>query len=262
MGLVLLLFGPVFINLVDIWSHNEDYSHGFFVVPVSLYILYDRRKILQEIKICQCFYAAPILLFLVMLYLAAYLAKFHTLVYLSFLSILIAGSVLLYGFKFTQKVLPAVLFLMFMFPVPSEYYIRLITHLKLVITKISFYVISFLHLPVYESGNILIMPNIQLEIAEACSGIRSLYSYIMIGCLFAVMTPKLRNKIVMIASAVPLALLINISRVVITALLSAKFGQAAAEGFFHQFSGFMLFGIGFVLMFCEYLMLSSLNKAT
>jgi exosortase len=111
--------------------------------------------------------------------------------------------------------------------------------------------------PVYREGNLLFLSSTQLEVAEACSGIRSLYSYMMLGCVFAVMVRRWRNKILLIISTIPLALFVNIVRVTTTGILANYFGARVAQGFFHEFSGLILFGVGFFLLVGEYVLISS-----
>lgn len=124
------------------------------------------------------------------------------------------------------------------------------------ITKVSAQIIYLTAIPVYRDGNLLFFANSQLEVAEACSGVRSLYSYLMLGCVFALMSQKLSTKIVLILSAIPLAIVVNVVRVTGTGILSHYYGPSVAQGFFHEFSGFILFILGFVMLFFEYFVLN------
>lgn len=114
-----------------------------------------------------------------------------------------------------------------------------------------------LGIPVYRDGNLLFFANTHLEVAEACSGVRSLYSYVMVACLFALMSNKQVIKMILVLSAIPLAFMINIARVSSTGVLSNYFGPEVAQGFFHEFSGFILFVIGFLFLYLEYYVLAS-----
>jgi exosortase len=139
-----------------------------------------------------------------------------------------------------------------MFPIPSAYYILITNPLKLIITKISTHIIYILGIPVYREGNLLFLSTTQLEVAEACSGIRSLYSYLMLACLFAFMSKNRISQMVLLLSTIPLAIFVNILRVTGTAILANYFGSDIAQGFFHEFTGFLLFATGFFFLFIVY----------
>jgi exosortase len=124
------------------------------------------------------------------------------------------------------------------------------------ITEISADIIDFIGITVYQEGNLLFFSNTQLEVAEACSGIRSLYSYIMLSCIFAMLCRRLDKKIIMIFAAIPLAIVVNIIRVSGTGVLSHYYGEKVAQGFFHEFTGFIVFALGFILLYLIFILLN------
>jgi len=142
-----------------------------------------------------------------------------------------------------------------MFPIPAAYYILITNPLKLLVTKISVQLIYLFGIPVYVEGNLLFLSNAQFTVNEACSGIRSLYSYLMLGCIYAVMSKRLRTRIILIVSAVFFAIMINVFRVTITGVLASYVGAKTSEGFLHEFSGIILFMVGFVIFILEYVIL-------
>ncbi len=106
---------------------------------------------------------------------------------------------------------------------------------------------------VLQEGNILQFANCSLEVAEACSGIRSLTAYIMLGCLFGyLMYGSFIRRSMMVLIAVPLAFFVNILRVVGTGVLANYYGSQVARGFLHEFSGIAVFIVGFFLFFLIY----------
>lgn len=255
--LVILLFAPVFAKLIDTWSTQEDYSHGFFVLPISLYMVWQKREKLHSLALRPVWKGFPVFLLGILTYWVSFLTKFHTLTHLSMILILFGVLLFLMGWELTRELSVPVLFLLFMFPIPSSYYILITNPLKLMITKISTQMLHFIGVPVFREGNLLFLPSTQLEVAEACSGIRSLYSYLMLSCLFAFITPKRLAKMILILSTFPLAILVNIFRVTGTGILANSYGPNVAQGFFHQFTGFILFILGFIVLFSEYRLLDS-----
>lgn len=255
--LTIILFGPVFIELFDVWSNNEDYSHGFFVIPISLYIAWGKRAEIIKSSLKPSWLGLPLLIGGSIGYVVALLVRFHTLTYLSMMMIIVGLLLFLGGWKLIKILLLPIFFLLFMFPIPTAYYILITNPLKLMITKISMNLIYSIGIPVYREGNLLHLASTSLEVAEACSGIRSLYSYLMLGCLFAYLSNRRLSKVVLVVSTFPLAILVNTIRVTGTGILAHYFGSEVAQGFFHEFAGFVLFGIGLVALFITYHLLES-----
>ncbi len=250
--LTILLFVPALKDLFSLWYRSSDYSHGFFVIPLSFYLVWLKREELKKTDMEPSWIGLPFLCISTIVYLTAYTTKFHTLTYASFLAVLLSLVFFLYGWQLTRKLMPAIFFLLFMFPIPTAYYIQITNPLKLFVTNISSTIIDLANIPVYQEGNLLFIDSTQLEVAEACSGLRSLYSYMMLGCIFAVTLKKWQNKILLFISTIPLALFINIVRIAGTGILANYLGAEVAQGFFHEFSGILLFAVGFFTLAGEY----------
>jgi exosortase len=126
----------------------------------------------------------------------------------------------------------------------------------------SAHLITFVGLPVLREGTMLFFANASLEVAEACSGIRSMVSYLTLGLLFTHLAGDRMGwgrKAILLLSTVPLALMVNIIRVSGTGILAAYFGSRVARGFLHDFSGFVVFRLGFVLLLGESILLRPTN---
>src|SRR5690606_10074654 len=99
-------------------------------------------------------------------------------------------------------------------------------------------------------GNVIVLAHTTLEVAEACSGIRSLVSLMSLGIVFGYFTdPRGGVRVAIVLSTIPIAIVANAARVAGTGIAAHYYGVAAAEGFFHTFSGWLVFGVSFILMF-------------
>jgi exosortase len=108
---------------------------------------------------------------------------------------------------------------------------------------------SLAAVPVLREGNVLVLSNTTLEVAEACSGIRSLVSLLTLAIVFGYFSdPRGWVRTLLTLSAVPVAIVTNGFRVAGTGIAAHRFGAAAAEGFFHEFSGWLVFVSAFMLM--------------
>ena len=245
----LLLYWQVIAKLVSAWMTDDNYSHGFFIVPLALYFAWERR---------QRFFAAPsqpsnaglVLVAGSILLLAAGILGAE--LFISRLSILgaLAGTLLfLFGWKRVRVLVFPLAFLLLMIPLPAIIFNQIAFPLQLTASQVGEMTITAANVPVLREGNLLILPHTTLEVAEACSGIRSLISLLTLGIVFGYFTdsrPWVRLLIAL--STVPVAILSNGMRVAGTGIAAHHFGPAAAEGFFHEFSGWLLFAVAFLMM--------------
>ena len=135
-----------------------------------------------------------------------------------------------------------------MVPLPYTLYDMLALPLKSLVSWSAATGIKLLGLPVLREGNMILFPNITLEVVDACSGLRSLTSLIALGVAYAFLFLKRPwQRVVLTVATVPIAVFTNALRVFITGLLARHAGAAAAEGFFHDFAGLAVFVMAMVL---------------
>ena len=251
-SLLALLFARPLGDLLALWWHNADYSHGFFVIPLSLYMVWQKREAWKDVVDKPSWAGLSIFCLSLIVYLGALLSRFHTLIFAAMIVLVLSLCLSFFGWKKSIFFLGPIMFLIFMFPIPSSTYILITNPLKLLITNISATIINFFGIPVLQQGNLLYFANTSLEVAEACSGIRSIYSYLMLGIVFSFFCGRMLSKAVLVLFPLPLAILVNIIRVTVTGILSHYFGANAAQGFFHEFTGMALFVVGLIFMLGAY----------
>jgi exosortase len=153
------------------------------------------------------------------------------------------------------------LYLFFTVPVPDSILLLVAFPLQLFATQVSTFIIQLFSIPAYREGNMLYFAQTQLEVAEACSGIRSIMSFGMLSFIFAYMMDKIWwKRILLVLSTIPLALFANIVRVTGTGILAHFYGSRVALGFLHEFSGLAVFAFGFFLLLGEYLLLNRVTS--
>jgi exosortase len=243
-----VVYWPILVPMIRQWAADDNYSHGFLVPFIAGYLAYIRRGdfLLAQVK------PADSGLGLVFLGLAMLLFGWLSSEYFSMrasLVVIIAGSVLfLLGWKIFKILLAPLCYLLLMVPIPYIIYDAAAFPLKLIVTKVSVLSMKALGIVVWQEGNILMFPNITLEVADACSGLRSIMSLLALGAAYAfVLHTKTRDRVILILSTLPIAIFTNCLRVIATGVLAQYFGSAAAEGFFHEFAGLFVFGTAVVM---------------
>lgn len=245
-------------------SENGDNSHCLLVPIISAFFAWKKRKDISWQKITQENYGAIILALSLILYIIGYAGSVETLPRLTMISTLIGLVIYNLGtITFKALAFPLV-FLIFMIPLPTSIIAIVAFPLQLLATKVSTFIIATLSIPVFREGNILYLPNTSLEVAEACSGIRSLAAYLMIGSLLAyLMDASRKRKAILLILTIPLAFFANLIRVTTTGILAYFFGKKLAMGFLHEFSGVVLYIFGFIILYliCLFLEKTFIKKS-
>jgi len=257
-----LLFLPVYPELMAAWMTNSNNSHGMLVPLVSLGLIWQQKEILLRTPLASSHWGAGLLIASLILYLLSYAGGIAVSMRLALIGTLLGLVLLTLGPAIFQRLRFPLLFLLFMIPVPDALVGSVSFPLQLLATTVSADIIRGLSIPVVQEGNMLFFVQTQLEVAEACSGLRSLLALTMLSVLFAhILNGSRRNKWLLVMSAIPVALLANILRVSGTGVLAHFFGEDVASGFLHTFSGIAVFLFGMVLLAIESFLLRDRPKA-
>ena len=249
-ALWLLVFAPVVPAMVNIWLNHSDNSHAALVPIISLYLGWTKRRELAGVEISGSAWGGAFLVLCLTLYLLSCIGG------LAFVSrLMIVGSLIAlvwncFGWPCLRVLAFPLGFLFFMVPVPEALLNLVSFPLQLQATKISTWVISLFSIPVYREGNMLYFSQTQLEVAEACSGIRSIVALTMLSVLLAYLANhnNWRYKLILVLCAIPVAMLANVLRISGTGILAHFFGDRVALGFLHDFSGLAVFVFGLAVM--------------
>jgi len=247
---MLALYTPVLGRLVRQWYDDPNYSHGFLVPAFCGYLIWNRRQQIAAIKNSPSAWGAIIALSSVAV---LCLGSLGSELFLQRISLVgaIAGLIVYFaGWRRLWAVAFPIAFLLFMIPLPAVIYNQIVFPLQLLASRLATTCLETLNLfPVLREGNLLILDRYTLEVVDACSGIRSLTSLMALAMGYSYLAERrLGVRIFLIAGMVPVAIVSNGLRVVITAMLVNYFGIGAAEGFAHSFSGLAVFLVSVMLL--------------
>lgn len=245
----LFVYGSVLSSLVRQWASDENYSHGFVVIPFALYFAWRDRRRLATLPVRPAATGLLLTIGSLLLFVAGELGAELFLTRVSLIGVAAGTILFLYGSAHLRALAFPLGLLFLMVPLPAVVFNQIAFPLQLLASRVGESVLSAAGIPVLREGNVLILPTTTLEVAQACSGIRSLVSLLTLAVLLGKFSePRRWARVVLAALAVPVAIASNAARVAGTGLAADWIGPRAAEGFFHECSGWVVFVIAFSLL--------------
>ena len=269
---LLFLFGTVLLKLGRDWWTDENYSHGVLVPFVIGYIVWLEFDNLQKTQRRPLFRLGfTVILFSLLMLLGGTLGAELFTQRVSLVVMLVGIIISFFGVKILQKLVVPFALLLLAIPIPQIIFNKIAFPLQIWASQAAAWGIRLFNIPCVRNGNVInIVPRgttqaVGLEVVEACSGIRSLMTLVTLALVLAYFTQERRRQItdrwfefvkefdfwrtvVLMLSAVPIAILTNAARVTATGILVYFYGQPVAVGFWHELSGWLVFVAGFILL--------------
>ncbi|HOP48877.1 MAG TPA: exosortase/archaeosortase family protein, partial [Desulfobacteraceae bacterium] len=225
-----VLFIPVYPSLIYTWLNNSNDSHGILVPLISAYLVWQKRDDLQKTPVSVNGWGVVILCVSLIFYILSFAGAAAVVSRAMIVFSLIGLVIFNFGSAIFSLIKFPLFYLLFMIPVPVSIYGIVAFPLQLFATRVSELLLHLVSIPVYREGNMLYFAQTQLEVAEACSGLRSMTAFIMLSFLFAyMMKTRCWPRITIILSAIPMALFANILRVTGTGILAHFYGSRVAR---------------------------------
>ena len=259
LAVVVWAFWPTLTDLFHVWSSDPQYSHGFLVPVFAAFLLWMRRDLLKGAELRPTWWGLPLVLFGVGLHLCG---AYYYWVSLDAVALVpcVAGLWLTAGgWAGWRWGWPAVAFLLFMIPMPYRYAILLSGPLQHIATLGSTFIMQVIGLPALSEGNVIQVGDAKVNIAEACSGLHMLVVFVALSTAVCIVIRRpLLDKLIVLASAVPIAVFINILRITLTGILHHTTSNEVANKFFHDVAGLVMPLPALGLLWVELKLLSKL----
>src|ERR1700677_3025684 len=260
--LLLVIYYRVAFKLVYDWYTIPDYSHGFLVPFFALFLLWDKRKTLSNTPIQQSWRGIALVVFaIVILILGVYGVELFT-ARISFVFLLAGLIWTLFGSRMLRELCFPLLVLVLAIPFPTILFNQITFPLQLFASRIASDILPMLGVPVLLEGNVIQLPVMKLEVAEACSGIRSLMSLFTLAVFYGYFLERTTTRRVILALAsIPIAVTANVFRIVGTGLCVQYWDPDKALGFFHEFSGWVMFVISLGCLYLVHRLMQFISPA-
>ena len=258
LALLLWLYFHIGVKLVQDWINYPDYSHGLLIPFFAAFLIWDQRKTLLATPLKPTWSGIPLVIIAILTLL---IGVFGADLFLSRISFIVLAAGLIWTLL-GQTMLGKTKFLLFVLvlavPFPTVLFNHITFPLQLLASQVASSLLPLAGVPVLREGNIINLPAMPLEVAEACSGIRSLMSLFTVAVIFGYFLERGTMRRTMLALAsVPIAVAANVARIVGTGLCVQYWDPEKAMGFFHEFSGWLMF---LVSLCCLYLIHSLMAR--
>ena len=242
---------PDLVVMFERWTGDARYSHGFLVPVFAVALLYVRRGKLpgaDALKPSAAWGLGFLFLGVLVQLVGAYVGS-SWVVGLAIIPYLLGVAALVGGVPALRWALPAVLFLVFMIPLPARFESLLGPPLQAVATKMSTYGLQTAGLMAFAQGNIIRIGDFRIGVVEACSGLSMLMTFGALSVAVALLVKRpCLDRIMLVLAAIPVALLANMARIVLTGVLYVKAGSKAAETFYHDLAGWLMIPFALALL--------------
>jgi exosortase D (VPLPA-CTERM-specific) len=245
----LLMYAPVLPDMIGRWN-DPDFSHCFLVPWIAAYFAYTKRYKLRSLRLRSSAWGWLLILFSGMLFLAGKLGSVETLVYISFWLSIVGMVVTVLGGHGARVMAFPLFMLGFMVPLPSFLNSLFTFKLKLLASDLAAGILRFTGKSVHRAGNIIDLPNMQVQVVDACSGLHYIYTLLLLGFVVGYLGHvRWSERVLVAAAAIPLAVFANSMRIVGMAWLSPWISPEAMEGLFHNFFGIFVFVFTILMLF-------------
>ncbi len=248
-------------EMVKTWINVEEYGHGFFIPVISTYFIWLRRReldITQEIR--QSVPGLVLVIAGLVLAILGNLATLKTIEQYAFILTVTGVFASVYGLKGLRIAGVPLLFLIFMVPFPAFILNNLSSKLQLISSWIGVEFIRACNIMVYLEGNVIDLGVYKLQVVDACSGLRYLFPLASLSFLCAwLFKGPFWQKLLIFLSSIPLTIFMNSFRIGVIGVMVQYWGTEMAEGFLHDFEGWIVFMACMLLLFVEMWLFSKLN---
>ena len=248
--LTVILYSPVFYMLYKRRWEDVDYTHAYFILPVSLFIVFLKRKKIKELIKSTPYSSQPkayyssltIMIISLLMFIFGCRKGYFFIQTFSLIPLLLGMTYYLYGWKVTRLLLFPILYLLLLVPPPLGILDSITLPMRYGSSVVNALLLKGLNYPITREGLLLTMGGHEIFMGAPCSGFRSLITMFSLGLVYVYFNKgRFSKNLLLIFSIIPLALIGNFIRIFVLCLITYYFGEEAGQGFFHNFSGIVIF---------------------
>jgi exosortase D (VPLPA-CTERM-specific) len=263
LALATVPFAGALGHLYDAWIGQPEYSHGILIPAISLFLIWRHRSWLATTEFTGSWAGLlPIAAGLIAWFIGE-LSTLYTLVQYGFLFVLYGLVLSLVGWQVFRKLWMPLLILVFMVPLPAFFSNALSLKLQLLSSAVGVGLIRLAGISVFLEGNVIDLGTYQLQVAEACDGLRYLFPLMTLAFILSYLyRAPMWKRVTLFLASIPIAILMNSLRIGVIGITVEYWGQEMAEGFLHDFEGWAVFMASTAVLILTAMVLSKIGRST
>ena len=255
------LYADSVSKLFGYWIGSEDYSHGMFVPLISLFLIWQARHRLPEPRVEHSWWGLAVISTGFLLYWIGEFATLYVLQHVSLWMVIVGLVIALIGVRGARAISFPLSYLLTCIPLPVFLYASVSSHLQLWSSALGVGVLQLVGVTAFRDGNVIDLGLVQLQVVQACSGIRYLLPLASLALLCAYLfKDRMWKRELLVLSSIPISIVVNGFRIGMIGVLVEWYGQGAAEGFYHLFEGWVLFMTSLGLLILEMWLLTRIGS--
>lgn len=259
--LVLAIFWDAVSYTVDLWLNREEYSHGILIPFISGFLIWQKKNELAVSPTKGNWIGLVLVLVGLLVCLVGELSTLFIIQQYALLLVIFGVVLTIFGEAILKKVAMPLFLLFFAIPLPNFLYQGLSAKLQLWSTGLGVAVIRACDISVYQEGNVIDLGAMQLQVVEACSGLRYLFPLMSLAFICAYFfKASLWKRVIVFLSSIPITVLMNSFRIGMIGVLVEFFGKSMAEGFLHDFEGWIIFMVCTTILIAEMWLLARIGR--
>jgi exosortase D (VPLPA-CTERM-specific) len=249
-------------ELITRWDKQEEYSHGYLLPLITAYFIWQKKNILRQSEFKPSWYGLVLILIALAVFVVGEISALFILTQYALIFVLLGLALAIMGWPAVKPVIIPILLLAFAIPLPYFLEASLSANLQLLSSKLGVSFIRWCQIPVYLEGNVIDLGGFKLQVVEACSGLRYLFPLLSLGFICGYLfEAEFWKRALVVLSTIPITILMNSFRIGMIGVLVDNWGIEMAEGFLHDFEGWIVFMACFGVLFIEMALLNKIGSA-
>lgn len=261
LALMAVAFWSGIDELMVRWEKQEEYSHGYMLPLLTLYFIWQKKNVIAQSVFTPSWWGLAVILLALVVFVVGEVSALFILTQYALIIVLFGLALAIMGWPAVKPVIVPILLLVFAIPLPYFLEASLSANLQLLSSKLGVSFIRWCQIPVFLEGNVIDLGIYKLQVVEACSGLRYLFPLLSLGFICAYLyEAALWKRVLLVLSTIPITILMNSFRIGMIGVLVDNWGIDMAEGFLHDFEGWIVFMACFGVLFIEMAILSRVGK--
>lgn len=257
----LFCFWSTLAGLIHVWIDDGDYSYALLIPLISAYIIWEKRTKIASAQIGRSWLGGALLSIFMVICTYGILGSSPSAVRPAIPFIILSITLFCFGSSIFKTLAFPLSLLFFMVPLPTAVQTWVGVPLRSISTRLGELILRIFEIPAFVEGNIIDLGVTKLQVVDACSGLRYILPLVACGVIFAYFFEKVRwRQIVLVILTIPISIMTNGFRIGMTGILTQRYGKNAAEGFFHEFSGWLIFIFAFAMLFVFHLLMKRIMR--